>query len=247
MILSLVVAIAGVFAAAILRGFTGFGFGLAAVPVLSLALPPTQVVPLVVALQTVIGLAGLRAAWAVCDWEAVGVLTPGLVLGVPLGLLILTALPPDPVRLAIGVVIACSVWLIRRGIRLPPNPSRLVAGSVGLASGIISGLASMGGPPVIVYLLALGHSAARMRATAIVYFMLAACVSLIPMAVHGMVTAEILAWTAACVPVLLLGSALGSWSFRRAPPHHHRLVALTTLSALAALLIARAGLGLLRG
>jgi uncharacterized protein len=247
MILSLALAMAGVFAAAILRGFTGFGFGLAAVPLLSLALPPAQVVPLVVTLQALVGLSGLRAAWTGCDWQAVGVLAPGLVLGVPLGLLILTALPPDPVRLAIGVVIAFSVWLIRRGIRLPPHPSPLLAGSVGLASGVISGLASMGGPPIVVYLLALGHSAARMRATAIIYFMLAACVSLIPMTARGMITAEILTWTAACMPVLLLGSALGSWCFRHAKPRHHRLVALTTLSALAVLLIARAGLGHLGG
>lgn len=216
-------------------------------PLLSLALPPVRVVPLVVTLQAIVSLSGLRAAWMACDRQAVGVLAPGLVLGVPLGLLILTALFPDPVRLAIGLVIAFSVWLIWRGIRLPPNPSWLLASSVGLASGIINGLASMGGPPVIVYLLALGHSAARMRATSMVYFMLAACVSLIPMAARGMITAEILTWTAACVPVLMLGSALGSWCFRRAKPRHHRLVALTTLSALAVLLIARAGLGLLGG
>ena len=44
---SLVLPMAGVFAAAVLRGFTGFGFGLAAVPLLSLTLSPTTVVPLV--------------------------------------------------------------------------------------------------------------------------------------------------------------------------------------------------------
>ncbi|MFL5282300.1 MAG: sulfite exporter TauE/SafE family protein [Rhodopila sp.] len=243
MIASVALAMAGVFAAAVLRGFTGYGFGLAAVPLLSLALPPARVVPLVVALQAIIGVAGLRSAWIACDWGAVGVLAPGLVLGIPLGLLILTALPPNPVRLAIGVIIAFSVWVIRRGFRLPPNPPRLLGGSVGLISGIISGLASMGGPPVIVYFLALGHGAARMRATAIVYFMLAACVSLIPMAAKGMITGDTLVWTVACVPVLLLGSALGSRAFRRAQPWHHRMVALTTLSALAVLLIVRAVLG----
>jgi len=73
--------------------------------------------------------------------------------------------------------------------------------------------------------------------------MLAACVSLIPMAAKGMITGDTLVWTVACVPVLLLGSALGSWAFRRAQLWHHRMVALTTLSALAVLLIVRAVLG----
>ncbi|MEA2739036.1 MAG: hypothetical protein QOH05_2343, partial [Acetobacteraceae bacterium] len=55
MISSLIVTMAGVLAASVLRGFTGFGFGLAAVPLLSLALPPAEVVPLVVTLQVIIG------------------------------------------------------------------------------------------------------------------------------------------------------------------------------------------------
>jgi uncharacterized membrane protein YfcA len=243
MIYSLIVTITGVFAAAVLRGFTGFGFGLAAVPLLSLALPPAEVVPLVVTLQVVIGVAGLRAAAATCDWRAVWLLSPGLIIGVPIGLLILTALPANPVRLAIGAVIAFSVWLIKRGIRLPPNPSRLISFAVGLVSGIVSGLASMGGPPVVVYLLALGHTAARMRATAIVYFMLSGLVSFVPMAVRGMITREILIWAAASFPVLFGGSRVGTWAFARARPRHHRMVALATLSALAVLLIGRALLG----
>ena len=35
----------------LLRGFTGYGFGLAAVPLLSLVLPPAKVVPFVVMLH----------------------------------------------------------------------------------------------------------------------------------------------------------------------------------------------------
>ena len=59
MLPALFIAVFGVFAASVLRGFTGFGFGLAAVPLLSLALPPARVVPFVVVLQVIIGLAGV--------------------------------------------------------------------------------------------------------------------------------------------------------------------------------------------
>jgi uncharacterized protein len=239
MISGLILTIGGVFLASILRGFTGFGFGLAAVPLLSLALPPAQVVPLVVTLQVIIGGAGLKAASAECDWRSVGLLFPGLIVGVPIGLLILTELPPNPVRLAIGAIILISIRLIQRGLRLSPHPSRLVSAGIGLVSGIMSGLASMGGPPVVVYLLAVGHSASRMRATAIVYFMLSGCVSFLPMVVRGLITRDILIWGAASLPVLFCGSRLGTWAFSRAKPRHHRLVALATLSALATLLIGR--------
>jgi uncharacterized membrane protein YfcA len=230
----------GVFAASLLRGFTGFGFGLAAVPLLSLALPPAQVVPLVVTLQVIVGLGGIRDAWRPCDWHTVRLLMPGLVLGVPIGLLILTALPANTVRLAIGLIIAFSVVLLHRGVRLPPQPSRLLTAAVGLIAGTISGLASMGGPPVIVYLMAVGHSAIRMRATAIIYFMLTGFVTMAPMLIRGLITRDTLMATLVSLPVLFGGSWLGTRAFHRANPKWHRQTALVTLSMLAVMLIVRA-------
>jgi uncharacterized membrane protein YfcA len=239
---TLIIAVFGVFAASLLRGFTGFGFGIAAVPLLSLALPPAKVVPFVVVLQVIVGVAGLRQAWSLCDWRAVGGLSPGLVLGIPIGLAVLTSLRADPVRLAIGCVILASVVLLWRGLRLPPSPSRAMTFAVGLAAGLMSGLASMGGPPIVVYLLALAHQAAVVRATSIVYFMLSATVSLLLMALHGLIDCEILLWSVASVPVLMAGTYLGNWGFRHSRPHHHRLTAMVLLAVLALLLIAR-GLG----
>jgi len=235
----LLIAVFGVFAASVLRGFTGFGFALAAVPLLSLALPPTTVVPFVTVLQVLIGVSGLRSAWRLTDWRSVLGLGPGLVLGVPIGLVVLTAFPANRVRLAIGLLIALSVVLLWRRLRLPPRPSRVVTLAAGLASGVMNGLASMGGPPVVVYLLALSRDAAVVRASSIVYFLFAAVVTAIPMAVRGLVDREVLLWSAASIPVLLVGSALGSWAFEHAHPQYHRLTALVVLSLLAAALIGR--------
>jgi len=242
MIETLLIAVFGVFAAALLRGFTGFGFGLAAVPLLSLALPPAKVVPFVVALQVIVGVGGLRGAARQCDWPAVAMLCPGTVLGIPLGLALLTALQPDAVRLAIGGVILASVVLLWRGFRLPPRPSYVIVALIGLSSGVMSGLASMGGPPVIVYLMALSQRAVTVRASTIVYFMFTGTVSLLLMLWRGLIDREIVVWSLASVPVLIAGSYAGTWGFRRSRPQHHRITALLTLFVLAILLIAR-GLG----
>lgn len=240
MAITLLIALLGVFAASVLRGFTGFGFGLAAVPLLSLVLPPAQVVPFVVVLQVVVGTGGLRGAWKQCDWRAVEGLAPGVLLGIPLGLAVLTAFPPNTVRLSIGLVIAASVVLLWRGAHLPPRPSRLLTMGVGLLSGAVSGLASMGGPPVVVYLLALGHGAAVVRASSIIYFMLSGLASMAAMTIRGLIDREILLWSVAAVPALYGGSWIGTWAFHRAKPRHHRVTALAVLSVLAAVLIARA-------
>ena len=187
---TLLIAIVGVLFASVLRGFTGFGFGLAAVPLLSLALPPTRVVPFVTVLQVLVGVAGLRAAWRLADWRSVLALAPGLVLGIPLGLLVLTEFSPNSVRLAIGVLIAISVVVLWRRLQLPPRPSRGLTLAVGVASGVMNGLASMGGPPVVVYLLAMPLSAAEVRASSIVYFLIAASVTTAPMAAQAWWTAR---------------------------------------------------------
>lgn len=236
----LLIAVIGVFAASVLRGFTGFGFGLAAVPLLSLALPPTRVVPFVTVLQVLVGLSGLRSAWPITDWRAVLGLGPGLLLGIPIGLAALTTVPPNGVRLAIGVLIAASVVVLWRRVSLPPRPSRLVTGAAGLVSGMMNGLASMGGPPVVIYLLASSREAVVVRASSIVYFLFAAIVTAIPMALRGLVDREVLVWSVASIPVLLLGSALGGWAFHHARPQYHRLTTLVVLSLLAVALIGRA-------
>jgi hypothetical protein len=233
------IAVFGVFTASVLRGFTGFGFGLSAVPLLSLALPPTMVVPFVTVLQVLVGLSGLRAAWRIADWRTVLGLGPGLIVGVPLGVLALTELPVQGVRLAIGVLIAVSVAILGCRLRLPPRPSRAVTFVAGMVSGMMNGLASMGGPPVVIYLLAMSQDAAAVRASSIVYFLFAAILTTIPMAARGLVSREVLLWSAAAVPVLVVGSALGNWAFNRAGPHYHRLTALVVLSVLAVALIGR--------
>lgn len=239
MLPSLLIAVLGVLAAAMLRGFTGFGFGLAAVPLLSLVLPPTKVVPFVVVLQVIIGLASLRAAWRLADWRAVLGLTPGLLVGVPIGVAILTVFQPNTVRFGIGLAIALSVVVLWRGARLPSRPSWPITGITGVASGILSGLASIGGPPIVIYLLALAHSAARVRATSIVYFTLSALVALVPMTLRGLIDREVLTWAAASVPVLLVGTLIGNWGFAHARPQYHRLTALIVLSLLSTVLIVR--------
>ena len=233
-------AVLGAFLAALLRGFTGFGFVMAAVPLLSLALPPTQVVPLAILLQIAVGLIDLPGAVRLCDWRSLLWLAPGMLVGTPLGLLLLTSLSANGARLAIGLLIAGSVAVLKFGLRLPERPSRWVTLGVGMVSGTMNGIAGMSGAPVVAYLLALPHSTAVVRASAIVFFLMTASVALVPMAEQGLVDRQELIWAAAALPALFLGARLGAWGFRRTNPRQHRATALTVLSVLSLMLIVKA-------
>ena len=228
------------FLAALLRGFTGFGFAIAAVPLLSLALPPARVVPLAVVLQVLASLVDLRAASRLTDWRSMLWLTPGMVVGTPLGLLLLTRLSAKDARLTIGMLILGSTVLLGCGLRLPARPANWMIGLVGAISGVMNGVAAMSGPPVVAYLMALPHGATVIRATSLVFFTLTALVAVVPLAVAGLIDRQTLLFALLSWPVLLVGTYLGAWAFRRAEPRSHRRSSLTILVVLAIVLIARA-------
>jgi uncharacterized membrane protein YfcA len=232
--------IACVFAAALLRGFTGFGFAAAAVPMLSLLMPPAQVVPLVLLLQTAVGLPDLRAAARLCDWRSIRWLVVGMIVGTPAGLVVLHALSPATARLAIGLLLAAGVLMLAFGRRISEPVSRPTTIAVGLASGIMNGLAAIPGPPVVAFFLAMPHPAGVVRASSIVFFAMTSATALAPLALHGAVGRTELIWAALALPCLFGGSRLGARFFHHARPQHHRWTALAVLGALAVLLIARA-------
>jgi uncharacterized protein len=240
MLVTLLFVLVGALLAALLRGFTGFGFAIAAVPLLSLALPPARVVPLTVVLQVLASVVDLRAASRITDWRSMLWLTPGMVAGTPLGLFLLTRLSANQARLAIGVLILGSVILLGRGMRLPARPASWMIGLVGLASGIMNGAAAMSGPPVVAYLMALPHSATVVRATSLVFFTLTALVAMVPLAVAGLIDRQVLLFSLLAWPALMAGSHVGAWAFHHVKPHHHRRIALTILVGLAMVLIVRA-------
>src|SRR5215470_9181322 len=94
-----------VFGAAFLRGFTGFGFGLASVPALSLMLSPVVAIPLSLLLVMLAGLRQLPKIRHLPDWRSVWILVAGSVVGSPIGIWVLTALPANAIRVVIGVTL----------------------------------------------------------------------------------------------------------------------------------------------
>jgi uncharacterized membrane protein YfcA len=240
MLVTVLFVVLSAFVAALLRGFTGFGFAIAAVPLLSLALPPARVVPLAVVLQVLASVLDLRAAARITDWRSLVWLSPGLVAGTPLGLLLLTRLSANNARLTIGLLIIGSVASLACGLRLPERPARWMVALVGMIGGVMNGVAAVPGPPVVAYLLALPHRPTVIRATSLVFFTFTALVVTVPFALAGLVNTQTLLFALLAWPALLVGSRLGAWAFYRAKPHHHRRISLTILTGLAMILIARA-------
>lgn len=226
--------LAMVFAAGLIRGFTGFGLSIAAVPLLSLILPPSQAIPIVLLLQLLVSLSGLRASLQICHWPAIRTLAIGAVIATPLGAWALARLPAAPVRIAIAAIVLGAVFVLARGVRFKAGSGRLTL-PFGLLSGLFNGLAGMPGPPVIAYFLMTPAGTAVARASMIVYFLATSIFALAPMAAFGLISLRCLVAAAIGFPVVMIGSALGGWMFRTSPEAHYRFVALCLLVVAAGL------------
>ena len=224
--------------ASLLRGFTGFGFALAAVPLASLVLPPRPVVTAALLMQTAIGLRDCVAERHLADRLAVLRLTLGALGGTPIGLWALTALPSAAVHLALGTLVALAVVVTwrppsRRGV---PRPAWAML--AGFSSGVCNGLAAMSGPPAIFYFLAFEPNRMTIRSSLMVFFPLVSLLAVVVAAGVGLVDRAALLLAAIGFPIMWVGGRLGARMFLKSGHRSYRVVA-----AAALLLTALASIG----
>jgi len=234
-----------VFLGGLLRGYTGFGFALAVVPTLSLILPPVEIVPAVAAIGIPAGLLLIGKIGRTADWRATGHLTVGAIPGLPLGVWALASLDADVMRAIIGSIVLVTVLLLWRGFRFRHTPPRSARIGMGFLSGAINGATTMGGPPVIVYFLALPGHVAIGRASILVYFFFLSIATTASNGFAGLVTAKVMVWTVLMLPCFFAGSILGDRGFDKSGADTYRRIAMAALALVAVVAIARAASGLM--
>lgn len=236
-----------VFLAAVLRGYTGFGFALAAVPMLALILPPVLVVPLVLCLEITAGLLILPGIWRDVDLRSVGWLASGSLFGVPLGIYGLATQSEDVMRVVIAVIVLFSAVAIARGLRLRRVPGGPATAAVGAVSGLLTGATAMAGPPVILFYLGAGMAVHVGRASLIFYFSLVDTAAIAVAGWAGLLGRALFALILVCLPALASGQAIGARLFRSSLQRHYRAVALVVLVVISLAALAQSLPALLAG
>lgn len=227
--------------AAVLRGIAGFGFALAAVPVLSLVLPPVEAVTLAVLLQLAIGVQDLWQLRGHAHRPSLLRLSLGALAGTPLGIWALTALDPDAARVAIAALVLAGLVALLRYRPRRARPHGGLALVAGLAAGAFSGLAAMPGPPAVVYYLGAGTSPAQTRASLLLFFFVTALIAAPGLWLAGAIDRGALGLTLAALVPMALGSWAGGAIFARLDAAQYRRVAIFVM-ALSALLAGARGL-----
>ena len=240
------VTLAAAFLAGLARGFSGFGAAMVFVPIVAATLGPVVAMPILLMTDLVTSSPLIAKAFRACSWADVRRVTVGAMIGLPVGNHILTATDPLVVRWAVTGLIGLSLVAMISGWKWQVPQTAKAAAGVGLVSGLMSGLAQIGGPPVVMYWLSAKNDPARVRANLIAYFALLMWTGLAIFAVKGLLPAKVLWLAAAAAPGYALGMVLGSKMFGLASAETFRRIAIG-LVALATILGLPILDGVLRG
>jgi uncharacterized membrane protein YfcA len=213
---ALVALAASAFAAALARGFSGFGGALIFVPLASTAIGPRAAAPLLLMIDAVAAAGLISNARRHSDKPDVGTMALGAVVGVPLGAIVLANTNPLVIRWAIVSVVVLLLLLLVSGWRYQGRPTAPLTIGVGAWAGLFSGTAQVGGPPVVAYWLSRALPAEVVRANIVLYFAISTVFSLVSYLASGLLTPSVLGLAIVAGPSYGLGLYLGIRVFRLA-------------------------------
>lgn len=211
-----------VITAALLQGFFGFGFGIAAMAGLTLnqdlvhAAGVVNITGVVIVGQTV-----LRLRRRILRRPVLRML-PAALVGVALGVTALGQVEGELMVSILGVsIVLISAWNLANP-RLRSRESPWLDSAVGVLGGLLSGAFNTGGPPFIVHLYRRPEHPEALKATIQCLF-LAMGLSRLPVAAaQGLLTGSVWGDAALLTPAAILGVVAGTSLARRVEPSRFR-------------------------
>src|SRR5215210_4170212 len=198
--LETVLALVAVAAGAVIQGSIGFGYAFVAVPTMALLYPealPTT--PLLLALP----LTALMTAreWRFIDVTGFFLITGARAVGTAAGVALVVLVPANFLSVLVGLLITALALLSFFSPNFEVSNKTRIAG--GIASGITSTTAAIGGPPLA--LIYQGSSGAELRSTLSISFVVGIVMSLAGLALAGKVQGWHFLLALQLLPGLLVG------------------------------------------
>jgi len=220
------------FTGGFVRGYTGFGNGLVMAPLLSLFWGPVEAIAVTVGL----GFAGLvqivRPAIPLVVWREVGPMTFAALVFTPIGTYFLVSLDPEIVKKIIAAAVLVVTLITLRGWNYTgprgPIPS-IMAGGLGA---MINGVAGVGGPPIVLYLMSAREDARVLRANIVIIMGIMGIAVFLSIITAGEMSAHSLLRIAGLVVPFGGGVWLGARMFNVLPGKVFRLIILWMLVAI---------------
>ena len=203
-------------------GLVGFGNGLVAMALLPLLMSPVTALAVLTMYTIVLSTAVFVPIRRHLVLGPVLQMLAGTLLGIPVGIWILTVLPIATLTRVIGGALLVIVLLEWAGL----YPRRLDGRGWGVGAGVIAGLAGAAvgtpGPPVIVYAASQGWNPRTIKANLQAFFVVNQAITLAGYWWAGVLDAEVWRLSLSFAAPAAAGTALGVLLFRHVDPHLFR-------------------------
>jgi len=213
-----------VFIASIIRGFNGFGFSATCISGFSFILPAIEIVPIILILEVLISIFMAPYIWNKIDWKFVFKLLIGIIIGSPIGLYLLKYLSSEITHLSVCLIIIFFSLLLMKGYSNQKINNSPVKIFVGLISGTINGLTTLGGMPVALFLLITSIQPAIIRGSLAALFFLTDFYAIVLSFFGGIVELTTIYRTLPLIIILPLGVYIGNKFFIKSKEETYRKV-----------------------
>mgnify|MGYP001489003354 FL=1 len=160
------------FFAGLIRGFSGFGLSAFVMSLALTIIPPIELIPVCWWMEFVASVFMIRNGWKDSDKKISVILWLGAVFGLPVGIALTTILDFQTSKIVALVLILILALILLRNFKIQFLSTSVGTISSGVFAGVATGLASIGGMIVAIYVLASQNSARRVRASIVLYIFL---------------------------------------------------------------------------
>ena len=216
--------------AGLMRGFAGFGSAMLMAPIFAILFGSAEMVVTVVAIELVVSLQLFPQVRRHADWKLLTPMSLAACLAMPAGVWLLASVDKNTIVTAVSAVIVAFVLLMWTGWKYTGRRSPLATVIVGGISGAMMATTSVGGPPVLLYLLSGNDPPQVNRANIVSYYFLTQFLLIVIVLATGVAGVDALVRAGVLFPVMVLGAWAGGRLFHGlASERLYRNVALTIL------------------
>ena len=198
-----------IFTASVVRGFTGFGLALVAVPLIQFIMPVTDTAVFIAMINVIFSALYYRRSKEIVKDQPLGAMALWTGIGVAGGTVILKFINPAYIQLVWGILIIFIVIALVRGLKLKIRSDRNAMRLSGLFGGVLAGATGITGPPVAIILSSLKTPKEKFNAIISVFILFAVSYALVFYLISGLIRTEILILALCSVPALLAGLYTG--------------------------------------
>jgi hypothetical protein len=198
-----------IFISSVVRGFTGFGLALVAVPLIQFFMPVTDTAVFIAMINVIFSLLYFRKSKEIVKNQPLGAMALWTGIGVAAGTVILKFVNPAYIQLIWGVLIIFIVISLVRGLNLNIRSERTALTLSGIFGGILAGATGITGPPVAIILSSMKTPKEKFNAIISIFILFAVTYALIFYLITGLIRKEIILLALCSVPAMLAGIYTG--------------------------------------